>query len=212
MLLGAALVQAAELEVRVSDRSDGTALSGAAVCLGTPANPRQMGAYLTPETGTVAFGDLPHTPLQLTVSKPGYRGERRALGPLDSDRVVLVHLPKGGLGPECSDARPYRSRAGLPALRVRRFELAGGAATTPRRRVPIELDVEGTPTHYRVSEDPRFRDVEWRAVDAEHHVTLSSRPGRKRVYLQLRRYRRLDGSSLETLSDVVEDTITLAPR
>jgi len=216
LALAGVAVSAAELRVRVVDRDSGQALAGAAVCLGTGADPAQFGALLSGEDGQVRFAGVPRSRLVLTVSKPGYRGRRSELDATTAERVLVVPLAAGGLGPECSGVREHANGSEAPAARaaalprVRDFSLAGGAATTRERRVLLRARVTGDPTEYRASERRDFGDAEWRPFSERVEFVLSPGAGRKTVYYQLRRLVERGGGRLESRSAVHEDSIVLA--
>ncbi|HKK14741.1 MAG TPA: carboxypeptidase regulatory-like domain-containing protein [Gammaproteobacteria bacterium] len=200
--------RAADVKVRVTDDTGQGPLAGAAVCLGTPANHHQMGAYLTPASGMVTFSGLLKTPLVLTVSRSGYQGERIDLEPSGSDRVLLVPLTSGGGGPVCSAATATPGSAG--ALNVSDFRIDAGADRTAGRRVNLSFTVSGTPTQYRVSEHADFAGARWQPYRSRPTFELSAGPGTKTVYLQVRRFRQLAGhSTLQITSNVVHDSIVL---
>lgn len=198
--------QAANLSVQVLERGSGTPLVGAAVCLGTGANPDQFGALRTGSDGAVLFDDILDAPLVLTVSKTGFRGERRDIPGMRTDRVTTVLLPRGGLGPRC-DA-PNAGAEELE-LRISGFEIDGGAPVTRDRRVTLNFNSDGDATEYRASESRDFANASWQPLAGKHTFELSRGPGEKRVYVQLRKYRQAEGLRLETMSEVVSDTIEL---
>jgi len=211
-LAAAQAAGAAELLVRVHDESSKQPLKGAAVCLGTPADLRQMGAYITGSDGQVAYQDLLAAPLVLTVSKPGYRGEQIHVNASTSNRMLMVPLATGGGGPVCHG--PFTAAAGGAAgggVAIRSFRLDGGAATAHSRTVMLDFAASGSPNQYRVSESPDFRGAKWQHYGGSApRFRLSAGAGRKTVYLQVRRYETVGGSHLEISSGVVHDSIRLS--
>ena len=202
----AAPLWAANLTVQILERGSGTPVAGAAVCLGTGADPSQFGALRSSADGTVQFEDILDAPLSLTVSKTGFRGERRDLAGMRSDRVLTVLLPRGGLGPRC-DAPSGGDDA--PGLTISNFRLDGGAASTQRRRVTLDFRTAGDATHYRASESQDFAGAPWQPLNDQPMFELSAGGGEKRVYLQVRKRRQTEGVSLETSSEIVSDSIDL---
>jgi hypothetical protein len=191
--------------VRVLNKSTGQPLEGASACLGTSADPVQLGARRTGPDGKAAFQDVPGAPLSLIVSKSGYRSERKSVsgGPYDQEQTVL--LAKGGGGGYSCEAGAVVSRdAGPPPS----FVLDRGAGVTTDRTVSLDFSSEGA-TDYRASESSTFGDAEWRAIEGTPRFELSAGPGRKTVYLQLRRYREAEGARLETRSEILSDSIVL---
>ena len=205
-VLLAAPLWAANLTVQVLERGSGTPLEGAAVCLGTGADPRQFGALRSSADGTVVFEDILDAPLSLTVSRTGFRGERRDLAGLRSDRVLTVLLPRGGLGPRCDAPTAGDDARGLT---ISNFRIDGGAASTQRRRVTLDFRTAGEATHYRASESQDFADARWQPLNDQPMFELSAGGGEKRVYLQVRKHRQTEGVSLETSSEIVSDSIDL---
>lgn len=205
------VAQAASLEVRVARAPGLEPLGGVAVCVGTPANKTQFGAFVTPDTGVIRLADLPRSPLVLILSRDGYRGEERRLGPAGFDRVITVQMHSGGGGPQCRPPELVRpADAALRELHVSRFRLNRGASVTRRRLVTLDFEVSGEPTHYRASERPDFSDTDWQPFNPKPTFTLSPTQGRKTVYLQLRRYSERDGITLEKTTEVVKDSIVLS--
>ncbi len=199
----------ANLTVQVRERGNGRAIDDAAVCLGTGADRSQFGAMRTDSDGSAIFEDILDAPLVLTVSKAEFRGERRNIEGLHFDTILTVLLPRGGLGPHC-DAPAAASGEGQ-VLRVARFRIAGGAKQTRQRRVQLSFAADGAATDYRVSESQDFANAQWQPLRANPTYTLSAGPGPKQVFLQLRKYHKTEGLTLETRSNVVSDTIDLRP-
>lgn len=204
-------VQATSLEIRVARAPGLDPLGGVAVCVGTPANKTQFGAFVTPDTGVIRLADLPRSPLVVVLSREGYRGEERRLGPAGFDRVITVQLHTGGGGPQCRPRELSRpADAALRELHVSRFQINRGASVTRRRLVTLDFEVSGQPTHYRASERADFSDTDWQPYNPNPTFTLSPTQGRKTVYLQLRRYSERDGITLEKTTEVVKDSILLS--
>jgi len=198
---------AADVQIRVVDAAKRTPLSGAGVCLGTPANPEQFGALRTDAQGGATFTDVPPTPLMLTVSRNQYRGYRVQHGVKRFDVVIEVALQTGGLGPQC--AAPVA--AGVDAqerLAIRRFSVNGGRRVTRRRDVTVAAVVAGEPTHYRISERADFSDAEWQPFALPGSFKLSRARGTKTVYFQVRRFRDAGDASMQSVSEVVQAQVT----
>ncbi len=206
-----ARVQATDLTVQVQVKGSGQALADAAVCLGTAANPSQFGAYRTAMEGRVRFENVPRHGHLLTVSKPGYLGISRPVDTFGTEQVLIIGLARGGGGPTC-DAAPPADAAEAPTaagLLVERLRLNGGARTTRDRHLRLTVQLHGEANQYRVSETADFRDADWQSFGDTLEYTLSEGRGLKRVYFQVRRYRSVGQSSLETLSPVTSATIRL---
>lgn len=201
-----------DVGVTVVDRTTGTPLTGASVCLGTSADQNQFGARLTDASGTVVFNEIPRTELVLTVSKPQYMGYRREDVPSESNRILAVSLHTGGLGPECTGAvaaAPETETDAASSFRVRSFRINKGDKKTNDRSVELSARIAGRPTHYRASEHADFHGADWRSFDAPREFELSRGAGDKTVYFQVRRYMEVDGAVLQSLSNVSAGSILL---
>lgn len=198
----------ADMTVRALDKVSGEPLPDASICLGTPADPVQLGAVRTGRDGQVTFEAVPDARLVVTVGKPGYRGERRALQGGRAESLTFL-LQTGGGGPVCrAPAQAVRD----DILEVADFRIDGDAGTTDSREVVLEFTAAGTATHYRAGESPDLEAVPWQPLGAEPpRFRLSPGPGEKRIYLQLRKFHDAAGATLETRSEVVSDTIRLNP-
>lgn len=207
LLLTSMTTSAADVQVRVFERG-GKALSGVAVCIGTPARISQFGAMQTDKNGDATFSNVPRSTLQITASKNGYKAEQKSMGASTSNRMLVISLPTGGGGVQC----PLGSEAAKVSgngLSISRLVMNNGAATTATRNVTLDNVVNGQPTQYRASERADFYGANWQNYVQAPAFQLSDGPGRKTVYFQVRRHAVLNGSNLETLSPVRKDTILL---
>ncbi len=209
LLAMSSAVFAADVDVRVTSTAQDTPVADAAVCLGTPAVPRQFGASRTDPEGRVSFENVPETPLLLTVSKTQHKSERRVLLASQNDRLVTVGLRRGGGGPNCS-APLEKGLAGMgTGLQVEGCRINRGAAETSSRTVTLECAAQGTPTHYRASEPRDFRNTKWQPYEALVRFKLSPGEGNKTVYFQTRRASEASGASLQMVSNTASDSIRL---
>lgn len=206
------------IKVHVHDASNARPLKGMAVCLGTPGNTNQFGATRTDARGNVEFSNtLPNTPVILTVSGSQHKGLQRVLpaglAKSNTDLVRTIDLPRGGLGPVCNAPpamiviKPVSSKHN--GLKVAGLVVDRGHTTTNSRSVVLNPSISGQPTHYRISEDPEFKDADWLMYQKTPLFTLSNGEGRKRVYFQVRKASESGDSSVQTTSNVVSDWITL---
>jgi hypothetical protein len=204
----AAPVSAADLRVRVFERGGQAPLTGVSVCVGTQANPTQFGAVRSDHDGYAVFRDLPRAPLTVIASKPGYLGQQESLVTSNMERLLVVSLPTGGGGPKC-EQDPSGTAGRSSALQLGSFKINSGAAITASRYVFLNHALEGHPTEYRASESPDFNGARWQAYIPEPAFELSPGTGRKVVYFQVRRYSKMNGADIQTLSPVVRDSINL---
>ena len=202
-------VMAADVEIRVNDKVQGERLAGAAVCLGTGARIDQFGAYLTGPDGIATFTEVPEAPLVLTISRSSFKGHQSFHSAGRYNRVIEVSLTKGGFGAVCETAA---SSSDLATLRVWHLDINNGEPQTPERNVVLNARVEGNPTHYRASERADFSDTTWKVFATNANYELSPKPGNKTIYYQVRRFRKVNGGSMQSVSSVATATIDLASR
>ncbi len=202
-------VHAADVEVRVTATTQNIPVSGASVCLETPAYVSQFRAQRTNAEGSVVFSNIPDTPLRLTVSKTRFRGKHTFLSAESSNRVVLVRLQLGSGGPVCAAPEVKGLETAGAGLQVESCRINHGAATTTRRQVTLECVVHGDATHYRISENQNLTDASWRPYESTPRIQLGASRGEKTVYFQVRRYSETSGARLQMVSNVVHDSIRL---
>lgn len=211
MLLGAVLVGFSSgslafsggqnwLEVHVFDKQSGKALSAAAVCLGTTARPDQFGAQRTNQKGVVRFEELGQIPAALlaTVSRPGYQGRKQLLEPLRQSRVLEMRIVSGGGGPVC-DAAVAASDAGTSSgLDIERVNVR--ADSSAAGQVLVSVKVSGAANQIRISEQADFSGAAWRDLQPSVPFTLSPGKGLKQIHVQVRRYAKVEGATIEVMS------------
>jgi hypothetical protein len=205
------LASASELRVRVFERGGRQPLAGVSVCLGTSANLMQFGSDQTDGEGYAVFSDIPRAPLLITASKSGYRGEQQSLVTSTMQRLLVMSLPTGGGGAACT---PPGNRAVSEAgsLQISDFSINKGARTSSDRQVHLDYDAGGHPNEYRVSESPDISTAPWQPYSAQPVFILSPGDGKKTVYFQVRRYTKINGADIQTISPVVHDSIVLQSR
>ena len=204
-------VCAADLRIRVFERGGNAPLAGTSVCLGTRASIKQFGAGLTDADGYAVFSDLPGASLVVTASKPGHMGVQQPLVTSNVDRTLVISLPRGGGGIRC-DSGAAGTVVTASGFQVETFAINNGAAVSADRQVVLNNRVSGNPTHYRASEQPDFNGSQWETYAADPGFELSSGPGRKMVYFQVRRSSTINGADIQTVSPVVRDSIVLENR
>ena len=220
MLVFTTSASAISIKIHVHDADNAKPLKNVAVCLGTTGNTNQFGATRTDARGNVTFTDwLPGTPVLLTVSGEQHKGLQRVLpaglSTSNTDLVRTIDLPRGGLGPVC-DAPPAKiagtsstNGSTKSSLKITSLNLDRGNSTTHSRSIVLSSGIRGNPTHYRISEDPEFKDSEWLQFQKTPLFTLSQRNGRKRVFYQVKRAVEMEAGSIYTTSNIVSDRITL---
>ena len=201
-------VSASEFRVRVFERGGSQPLSGVSVCLGTPANFMQFGADQTDGEGYAVFADVPRTPLLITASKSGYKGEQQSLVTSTIERLLVMSLPTGGGGPLCT-ATGNHAVTDAGGLRIGNFDINKGAAVSSGRQVHLNHVVNGRPNQFRASEYLDISAAPWQTYSADPVFVLSPEVGKKTVYFQVRRYSTINGADIQTLSPVVHDSIIL---
>ena len=208
LLMLSLAASAADIRVRVFERGDQVPLSNAAVCLGTSARIDQFGARMTDDEGYVSFTGVPRTALLVTVSRPGYMAEQESLATSTANRMLVMSLSTGGGGTSCPlDSSASRVYEG--GLSVSRFVLDNGKAMTADRTVTLNNQVSSQATQYRASERPDFNGANWLDYTTAPAFQLSPDPGKKVVYVQVRRHAAAGDANIETLSPTVRDSITL---
>ncbi len=193
---------AAQFGLRVLDQS-GMAVSGASVCVGLPGNYKQFGSSFTDAEG-LAIIDVPNVPLVVTVSKTRFSGMRISEPARGFTMIKEVVLSEGLPGPRC---RAGSTIADGPSLiNVEHVDVIASADATS-----LQLDVTGSPSHYRVSSQSEFYDASWQPYDSRIILPLSlARQGQ--IFLQMRRYEGNSDSWLEARSSVVEVLLPLSDR
>lgn len=189
------------LEVHVFDKQTGKAINAAAVCLGTTARPDQFGALRTDRNGVVRFDELGQIPVALlaTVSRSGYQGRKQLLEPLRQSRIVEMRIATGGGGPVCNaaaaagDAKPS-SGLDIERVNVRADSAVGG-------QVLVSVKVSAAANQIRISEKADFAGAEWRKLEPAVPFVLSPGKGLKQLHVQVRRYARADGATIEVVSE-----------
>jgi hypothetical protein len=202
------LAPASELRVRVFERGGKQPLAGVSVCLGTSANPVQFGSDQTDREGYAVFNDVPRAPLLITASKSGYKGYQQSLVTSSIPRLLVLSLPAGGGGAMCTTVGDHAATS-TGGLQITEFSINAGATKSPDREVRLDHRVSGHPSEYRAGESRDISTAPWQGYSAQPVFVLSPGNGKKTVYFQVRRYSKIDGADIQTLSPVVHDTIIL---
>ena len=202
------LAPASELRVRVFERGGRQPLAGVSVCLGTSANPMQFGSDQTDREGYAVFTDVPRASLLITASKSGYKGEQQSLITSTIPRLLVMSLPTGGGGGVCTPVGD-RAAASTGGLQINDFSINKGATASPDREVHLDYRVSGHPSEYRASEGRDISTAPWQRYNTHPVFVLSPGNGKKTVYFQVRRYSKINGADIQTLSPIVHDTIIL---
>ena len=199
----------ASLEVQVLEKTTGHPIGGASVCLGTPVEPMQLGGHRTPVNGRVSFRDLPAAALTLVVADPDHRAERRTIVTSQDHHEVTLLLARGqGSSWSCNVPAPRPEPSGS-AMRISGFRINDGAPTTKQRQVRLDFRVPEGANSYRASESAGFAGTDWQPLSGRPRFELSPSAGKKTIFLQVRRYRQVQGASLETRSATVSASVVL---
>jgi len=187
------------LEVHVFDKQTGKAVDAAAVCLGTTARPDQFGALRTDANGVVRFEELGQMPVAMlaTVSRTGYQGRKQLLEPLRQSRIVEMRIVSGGGGPVCHAAAAGAADTSS-GLDIERVSVRSDRATPGQ--VLVSVAVSGTANQIRISERADFSGAEWRDLQPAVPFVLSPGKGLKQIHVQVRRYAKVDGATIEVVS------------
>ncbi len=208
LVTAAQVALAADLRIRVFERGASKPLAGVSVCLGTQARIDQFGAKNTDANGYVVFESLPGAQLLVTASRDGYMGEQEMMVTSNSNRMLVLSMTGGGGGPICHTTGNSSAQQ-QGGLQITGFSINRGAAKAASRQVTLDISLSGAVTQYRASERPDFSDTDWHDYSAVPGFELSPGNGKKRVYLQVRRHSEMNDAVVETLSQVVSDTISV---
>lgn len=189
------------LEVHIFDKQTGNAIPAAAVCLGTTARPDQFGALRTNQNGVVRFEGLGQLPVAMlaTASRPGYQGRKQLLEPLRQSRILEMRIVSGGGGPVCDAAAVEGDASASSGLDIERVNVR--ADSTMAGQVLVSVAVSGAANQIRVSEQADFAGVAWRDLQPAVPFTLSPGKGLKQIHVQVRRYAKVEGATIEVMSE-----------
>ncbi len=154
-LIGASRAEAADFGVRVVDEF-GQPLAGASVCLGTRAQMDQFGSYVTSPDGHVVLNEAPRVPLNVVVSKQDYQGVRFVEPIRNFNIVTEVTLLLDGEGPVCHSPELAQQEE-----EKRHLSIANLFASKKGPVYTIRSEIEGEPSHYRISTRKDFKDAKW---------------------------------------------------
>lgn len=190
---------AASFGVRVIDEQ-GQPLAGAAVCIGTAANPGQFGAFMTAADGSARIDNAPAVPLRITVSKEAFQGVHFEEPIRNWNLMTDVTLLRDGEGPVCD----ISGHADAQAADSERLKISYLNAFKSRAGYTIESDIQGAPTHYRVSHRKDFAGAKWQPY--QKAVTYRG-AAKDALYFQVKRFSGNTGSWLEARSAVADIAI-----
>lgn len=195
------------LSIQVLDEQTGVALEGVGVCLGTAAEPDQLGALRTDASGRVVFRSVPPSSLQLVLSGVGYVGKKRVIEPMyGSGTLVLKLAPGWQESPHCSV--PDSAGSGTASgLRITDLEVT--PLSTPPRTVRLGLRTQGNADQLRISEREDFRDAQWQPYRQELNFAFGAGGQSRHLFVQVRRTAGRDSASIEVLSPVKSVSVTL---
>lgn len=196
---------AAKFGVRVVG-ADGLPVAGAAVCVGTHGNYKQFGAFFTSSEGDVTL-DVPAVPLVVTVSKNRFSGVRLDEPARRFNLIKTVKLHDGVPGPRCragssladsgGDTGGNNSSASTSGLLI-----AGVSVNDSAFNVAVTPSITGDANSYRMSRSKSMNNAKWRNLSARS-ITVDPNLLGSTVYLQVRRFKQVDGATLEAHSNIV---------
>jgi len=195
-------VEARWIEVHVLDRQTGSAISEAAVCLGTTARPDQFGARRSDKDGVVRFEDLSQLPVPMlaTVSKSGYQGRKQLLEPQNQNRILILKVVSGGGGPQCDAPLALVEDDADSGLTIERITIKPDAAADSSGQVQVSVKVSGDANQIRISEKADFSGAPWQTLAPTVAYSTSQGKGIKQIYVQVRRQAKTRGASIEVVS------------
>lgn len=193
-LLAISRAEAADFGVRVMDEH-GQPLQDAAVCLGTTGKHDQFGVYMTGDNGVVVVKDLPAVELKVTVSRSGYQGIEMVEPVRSWNLIKGVTLLEDGLGPRCDTSALLEEEISNTSLAVRALY-----ASDQGGQYLIESEIDGAPSHYRVSAKADFSDARWLPYSRSFTYSVGAAEA---LYYQVRRVAGNQTSWLEARSAVV---------
>ena len=217
LLAGVAFSSAAhagKFGVRVLDANTGLPVANASVCLGTVANRTQYGTRVTTYSGVALYDNVPASSVLITVSKKNYRGISLQ-NPATRDNVIADVLVTEGLSSKKCRALKYVDLK--PGITHGNYADDWPLQITSLSYFPNGNDgfaflsySKGKPTHYRVSTDPEFRNVDWQDYsDVFQFSPKRSDVGKEKLYFQLRKQIAAGGGVIEALSEVFSQPVSI---
>ena len=192
---------AAKFGVRVVG-ADGLPVAGAAVCVGTHGDYKQFGAFFTSSEGDVIV-DVPPVPLVVTVSKSRFSGVRLDEPARRFNLIKTVKLHDGVPGPRCragsslADSGSNNSGASSSDLQI-----AGVSVNDSAFNVAVVPSITGIANSYRMSRSQSMDNAKWRNLSSRS-ITVDPNLLGSTVYLQVRRFKQVEGATLEAHSNIV---------
>ncbi len=202
LLVASAPGMSMALTVQVLDRTAGEAIQGASVCLGTRANPEQLGAKRTAADGMVRFDKALPDQVLVTVTKSGFKGNRQVLETASTNQMLVLKLASGGGGPQCSAPATQSNGQDSGGLRIVEVDVAKQVSTGAEDHVLVSVNVEGKANQIRISESADMSEAEWQALRTPIAYRLGGNSGARDIYLQVRRYAQAEGAKIEVISPV----------
>ncbi|MDT8386178.1 MAG: hypothetical protein RQ736_01585 [Thiogranum sp.] len=190
------------LTVQVLGGSTGDAIENASVCLGTSANPEQLGAKRTAIDGMARFDITLPDQVLITVAKPGFKGSRQLLQTGSPNQMLVLKLASGGGGPQCSAPATQSNRQDSGGLNIVDIDVAKPASTGTADHVLVSVAVEGKANQIRISGSADMSETEWQALRNPIAYQLDGSSGPREIYIQVRRYAQTEGANIEIISPV----------
>ncbi len=209
---------AGKFGVRVLDAQTGLPVADASVCIGTAGDRNLYGTRVTTPAGMALYENVPATSVLVTVSKKNYRGIALINPATDENVIADVLLTEGISSRKCRALKYVNLEPGITN---------GDSQNDPQDDWPLEITAlsyfpsgndgfaflsysRGKPTHYRISTDPEFRNVEWLDYsDIFQYSPVSTDVGKGVLYFQLRKEIEASGGVIEAFSEVISQTVNL---
>lgn len=205
---------AGKLGVRVLDANSGLPVANASVCLGTASEPAKYGTGVTSYSGVALYDEVPQKTVLITVSKKNYRGIALQ-APTNGNNVIKDVLVTEGLSSKkCRALKMVGLKPGITrGSQTDDWPLS----ITALSYFPSGDDglaflsyAKGKPTHYRVSTNSSFADAEWKVYsDVLHYSPVRKDQGKSTLYFQLKKETKVQGGSIEAVSEVLAQAVQI---
>ena len=169
---------------------------------------------MTTYAGIALYDNVPSTSVLITVSKKNYRGIALSNPATDENVIADVLVTEGISSRKC---RALKFVDLKPGITFGNDKDDWPLEITALSYFPSGNDglaflsySKGKPTHYRISTDPEFKNVEWLPYsDVFQFSPTSDDIGKEKLYFQLRKEIAASGGVIEALSVVTSQPVNL---